>query len=140
MSQVPNPVMSGARVTLAEADVAGVRVEPIRMVTVRGRVLSSAGVSVQGLSVGGTPLASGGPMGPQRPGTVAADGTFEFRTWPSRVIIRISTPGPAMQQRGSPSRELRSRVVRLNGVDVTRTGIDVRAGRDVSGLVIELGQ
>ena len=129
-----------SRVTLAEADVTGVRVEPIRMVAVRGRVLSSAGVSVQGLSVGATPMATGGPMGPQRPGTVAPDGTFEFRTWPSRVMVRISTPGPAIQQRGSPSRELRSRVVRLNGVDVTKTGIDVRAGRDVAGLVIELGR
>ena len=140
MSQVPNPVMSGARVTLTEADVTGVRVEPVLMVTVRGRVLSSAGVSVQGLSVGATPMATGGPMGPQRPGIVDADGNFEFRTWPSRVMVRISTPGPAIQPRGSPSRELRSPVVRLNGVDVTKTGIDVQAGRDLARLVIELGR
>jgi hypothetical protein len=140
MSQDPNPVMSGARVTLAEADVTGVRVEPIHMVAARGRVLSSARVSVQGLSVGGTPLASGGPMGPQRPGTVDADGNFEFRTWPGRVIVRVFGEGPALQPPGSQSRELRSRVVRLNGVDVTRTGIDLQPGRDVNGLVIELGR
>jgi hypothetical protein len=141
MSQVPNPVMSGARVTLAEADVTGVRLEPIRMVTVRGRVLSTAGVSVQGLTVGATPMASGGPMGPQRPGTVDANGNFEFRTWPGRVFVRVfpATPPPPGSGRGRSS-ELRSRVVRLNGADVTKTGIEVRPARDVAGMVIELGR
>jgi hypothetical protein len=140
MSQVPNPIMSGVRVTLAEADVADVRVEPIRMVTVRGRVTSPDGESVRGLSVGATPLESGGPMGPQRPGTVKADGTFEFRTWLVFVIVRVHRPGPAIQSRGSSSREVRLRVVRLNGADVTKTGIEIRPGRDVAGLVIELGR
>jgi hypothetical protein len=30
--------------------------------------------------------------------------------------------------------------VRLNGADVTGTGIDIRPGRDVAGVVIELGR
>ena len=138
MSQVPNPVMSGAQVTLAEADITGVRVEPIRMVWVRGRVLAPAGMATRGFVVGATPIMGGGPMGPQRPGTVDANGNFEFRTWPSRVIVRINTPGPARQTPGTPSREVRSRVVRFNGVDVTKTGLEIRAGRDLTGLVIEL--
>ena len=139
MSQVPNPVMSGARVALAEADVTGVRLEPIRRVAVRGRVRAPGGVSVQGLSVSAMPLINEGPAGPQKPGVVGADGVFEFQTWPGRAIVRISqvetTP------RGSRGRELRPiPVVRLNGVDVTKTGIDIRPGREVTGVVIELGR
>jgi hypothetical protein len=141
MSRVPNPVMSGARVTVAEADVSGVRVEPIRMVRLRGRVVASGGRSVRGLSVGALPLEPGGPMGPQRPGIVDVDGNFEFRTWPGRVVVRVlsATPAPPGSGRGRSS-ELRSRVVRLNGADVTKTGIDVLPARDVAGLVIELGR
>jgi hypothetical protein len=141
MSQVPNPMMSGAKVTLAEADVAGVRVTPIRMVSVRGRIVASAGASVRGLSVGAISLVSEGPMGPQRPGIVDADGNFEFRTWPSRVIVRVfsATPPAPGSGRGRSS-ELRSRVVRFRGVDVTKTGLDIAPGRDLTGLVVELGR
>ena len=141
MSQVPNPVMSGARVTVAEADVSGVRVEPIRMVRVRGRVVASSGRSVRGLSVGAIPLEPGGPMGPQRPGIVDVNGNFEFRTWPGRVIVRVNQPRPEIPPPGGGrSLELRSRVVRFNGVDVTTAGLDIQPGRDLTGLVIELSR
>lgn len=139
MSQVPNPVMSGARVTVAEADVTGVRLEPIRRVTVRGRVMAPAGVSVQGLTVSAMPFGIGGPNGPERGGVVAADGTFEFQTWPRRSIVRVSNvvkiPGGS---RGLALRPLP--VVRLDGADVTKTGIDIQPGRDIRGLEIELGR
>jgi hypothetical protein len=139
MAGVENPVMSGAKVTLAEADVAGVRLQPIRRVAVRGRVVAPGGGAVQGLVVGATQIVSEGPAGPGQQGTVAADGGFEFHTWPGRVIVRISEPGPPIQTpSGLRSREIGSRVVRFNGADVTRTGIDVRPGRDVAGLAIEL--
>jgi hypothetical protein len=139
MSQVPNPVMSGARVTVAEADVTGVHLEPIRRVTVHGRVRAPRGVSVQGLAVSALPLVNEGPAGPNGAGNVAADGTFEFQVWPRRSIVRVSnvvnTPA------GSRGLELRPLpVVRLNGADVTRTGIDIQPGRDIRGLEIELGR
>ena len=137
MAGVANPVMSGARITVADDDVSGVRLEPIRQVAVRGRVAAPDGVAVRGLSVSALPLISEGPAGPQRPGSVGADGTFEFHTWPGRVIVRIASvetlPG------GSRLRE-RPRIVRLNGVDVTATGIDIQPGRDVGGLMIEIGR
>ena len=137
MGGVPNPVMSGARVTLADADVTGLRLEPIRRVAVRGRVVAPPGVTVQGLSVSAIMLISEGPSGPGRAGVVGADGAFEFYTFPRRVIVRVSEvekiPGGT---RGHP----RSRVVRLNGADVTNTGIDIQPGRDLSGLVIEIGR
>ena len=135
MSQVANPVMSGARVALAETDVTGLRLEPIRRVVVRGRVTAPAGTVIQGLSVGAIPLMSEGPAGPQRAGTVGADGTFEFHTWPGRVIVRI---GDVERGPGFSKLHQRQRVVRFNGVDVTRTGVDIHAGRDVRGLLINL--
>jgi hypothetical protein len=135
MSQVPNPVMSGARVALAEADVSGLRLEPIRRVAVRGRVTAPAGTVIQGLSVSAIPLVSEGPAGPQRGGTVGADGTFEFHTWPGRVIVRI---GDVESGPGFSRLHERQRIVRLNGVDVTRTGVDIQQGRDAGALVIEL--
>jgi hypothetical protein len=134
MSQVANPVMSGARITLAEADVTGVRLEPIRRVAVRGRVVAPPGVPIQGLSVSAIPLVSEGPAGPQGPGPVRADGAFEFHTWPGRVIVRVFDDGK------TPGSRPRPRVVRFNGANVTRTGIEVERGRDFNGLVIEIGR
>lgn len=139
MSQVPDPVISGLRVTVAEADITGVRLEPIRRVTVRGRVMAPAGMSVQGLTVSAMPLVNEGPAGPNGGGVVAADGTFEFQTWPRRSIVRVSNvvKTPA----GSRGLELRPLpVVRFNGADVTRTGIEIQPGRDIRGLEIELGR
>ena len=66
------------------------RLEPIRRVTVRGRVMAPAGVSVQGLTVSAMPFVIEGPNGPEKGGVVAADGTFEFQTWPRRSIVRVS--------------------------------------------------
>ena len=137
MSKVPDPVMSGARVTLAEADVTGLRLEPIRRVAVRGRVTAPAGTVVQGLAVSAIPLISEGPAGPQSAGTVTANGTFEFHTWPGRVVVRV---GEVERGPGFSRLHQRQRVVRLNGADVTRTGFDVQPGRDVGGLLIELAR
>ena len=130
MSQVANPVMSGARVTVADADITGLRLEPIRRVAVRGRVVAPADVSVQGLTVSAVPMMNDGPNGPQAGGVVGADGAFELLTWPRRITLRATPAG----------RGRAPLAVRLNGTDVTRTGIDVRAGRDVTGVVIELGR
>jgi hypothetical protein len=133
MSGVPDPVMSGARVTLTGADVSDVRVEPIRRVAVRGRVVGPPGVRVQGLSVSAIPLVSEGPAGPQKAGIAGEDGAFEFHTWPGRVVVRVMTTEP-----GGRAREWRARTVRLNGADVTRAGIEISPQRNLTGVVIEL--
>jgi hypothetical protein len=102
-------------------------------------VMAPAGMSVQGLTVSAMPLINDGPNGPEKEGVVAADGTFEFQTWPRRSLVRVSNvvkiPG------GSRGLELRPLpVVRFNDADVTRTGIDIQPGRDIRGLEIELGR
>lgn len=131
MSGVPDPVMSGARVTLDEQDILDLRVMPIRMVRVRGRLIMKAAagrIDPTSISIGATPLYSEGPMGPQRPGTLRNDLTFEFRAWPGLVIVRVS-----QDRRQLPA------AVRLNGKDVTTTGIVLPPDRDVSGLEILVG-
>ena len=131
MSGVPDPVMSGARVTLDEQDVRDVRVLPIRMVRVRGRLVLRASAQrfePSSLSIGATPLYSQGPAGPGRPGTARSDLTFEFRAWPGPVMVRVwqnRKPLPA--------------TMRLNGKDVSKTGIELPQDRDVSGLEIIIG-
>jgi hypothetical protein len=64
---------------------------------------------------------------PNRPGTLRDDLTFEFRTWPAFGYVRVFPESEWIVER-----------VRLNGVDVTNTGIDFRAGRDITGLEIDL--
>ena len=123
------PKVSGAKVTIAEADVANVRVTPIEMVRVTGRVTVAAArpeLPYATIQVGATPASFEGNPGPQRAGTVRKDLTFEFRTWPSRAYVRalILSPGWAVK------------AVRLNGKDVTDRDVDF--GHDVSGLEIEV--
>ena len=78
------------------------------------------------VQVGASPVDFDGNPGPQSPGTVNADLTFEFRTWPSVGRIRVQLPpGWAVK------------AIRLNGVDVTDKPIDFVAGKVVSGLEIE---
>jgi hypothetical protein len=62
------------------------------------------------------------------PGRVNEDFTFEIKARPARVVLRVnaSTGGWTLK------------AVRLNGADVTDSGIEVKPGEDMSGLEIEL--
>ena len=124
--------VSGATIVVADRDLSAIRVAPIRMVTVTGRVVidPSMGELAKrgGIRVGASPLDFDGNPGPQIPGTVKEDLTFEFRTWPSRGIVRIHAEG----------RELVPRAVRINGDLIDRRNVVFAAGRPLSGLEIDL--
>lgn len=126
------PKVSGAKVVVAGADVAGVRVLPIAMVVVTGRlVVNPADRSLlqpSTIQIGASPINFDGNPGPQRPGIVRNDLTFEFRTWPSAGRVRITFQ----------AREWPIKAIRLNGVDVTDKPIDFMEGKELSGLEIEL--
>ena len=125
------PLVSGAKVILAGEDVTGVRVIPILMVRATGRLIldpaTRSALSPSAVHVGASPVDFDGNPGPQQPGTVNADLTFEFRTWPSAGRIRVQLP---------PGWSVKA--IRLNGIDVTDKPIDFVEGRVVSGLEIEL--
>jgi hypothetical protein len=125
------PKISVAAVTVSDRDVMDVRVQPLPMVHATGRVVIDPAVRsslhTSAMRISAMPMDNQGNPGPQRPGTLRDDLTFEFRTWPGLGYVRVF-----------PESEWIIANIRLNGLDVTRTGVDFRAGRDVTGLEIEL--
>jgi hypothetical protein len=126
------PKVSGAKVAVVDSDVTNIRVTPIEMVRATGHLLvdPAARPSLQPstIEVAASPVDFNGNPGPQRPGLVRDDLTFEFRTWPSVGYIRVFIGSPEWILKG----------VRLNGVDVTDKDIDFRPGQEISGLEIEV--
>ena len=128
------PKVSVATVRVVDRDVTGVRVEALPMVRVTGRVVIDPALRSSlpaTMLIGTTPFDFQGNPGPSRPGIVRGDLTFELYTWPRPGYVVVST-------RSERRSEWTVTRVRHNGIDVTRTGIDFRPGRDVSGLEIEL--
>jgi hypothetical protein len=125
------PKVSGVRVDVHGEDISGIRVRPIHMATVRGRVVIDPVVRASlgtPLTVSGFPFSSDGNPGPQRAGTVKEDSTFEFRTWPAHGFVRVFAGG----------RELFDFAVRLNGKDVTQDGVDFVEDAVISGVEIAI--
>ncbi len=125
------PRVSVATVKVVDHDVSNVRVDPLTMVRVTGRIIVDPAVRPSlhpsSISVAAVPIDFDGNPGPTRPGVVRPDLTFEFHAWPGRGYVRVS-----------PATEWTVTRVRLDGVDVTHRGIDFRAGRDLSGLEVDL--
>ena len=127
------PKVSGAKVIVTDGDVTRVRVVPIEMVKATGRLVLNASqraLLASGITVSGVPVDADGNPGPTRPGTVRDDLTFEFRAWPGPGYIRVSVG----------RQEWTTKSVRLNGVDLGDRDIDFQQGKEISGLVVELGK
>jgi len=123
--------VSGATVVMKGANVTDVVVAPIRMVRGTGRVLSSSSLSnlnPSAIRVGAVPVDFNGNPGPQLFGVVRDDLTFEFKTWPAACRIRVD---------GLPSGWTVA-AIRVKDRDITNQAIEFEAGRDVSGIEIEL--
>ena len=127
------PKLSGAKVTVFDGDVTRVSVMPIEMVKATGRLIldsSQRSLLSSGITVSAAPTDWDGNPGPQRAGAVREDLTFEFRTWPGPGYIRVFVG----------RQEWTTRAVRLNRVDIGDRDIDFQAGREISGLEVELGK
>jgi hypothetical protein len=126
------PKVSVATVTVAGSDVGGVRVAPVSMVRATGRVIVDAvhrpRLQPATIVVAGAPSSFEGMPGPQRPGRVAADLTFEFRTWPGRGRIRVRTESTGWIVTS----------VRWKGVDITDKEVQFAAREDLDGLEVHL--
>jgi hypothetical protein len=124
------PRVSGATVKVYDGDVRRVRVMPIEMVKITGRLVGDARRSLKPseITVAGTPADSNGNPGPSRGGIVKEDFTFEARAWPAVGYIRIFVG----------RQEWAVKTLRLNGVDLGGNTIEFRAGEDISGLEVEL--
>jgi len=131
---VDTPLISGAKVIVDGTDVIGVKVMPIHMVRASGRLVVDAAARAafdpSGVSIRATPADFEGNPGPERPGTVKDDLTFEFRTWPGPHFVRATVPSPSWTVKA----------IRYNGADVTNSPIDFKEGDAVTGLEIELAR
>ena len=128
-----------ARVTVAGEDIDGVRLTGVKGSTATGRVFLTQAGGAGG--TGGTAMnlsslqlmaTSSTPALLNQPSTarIAEDGTFEMKVQPGNQLIRMNPIGAFAN--------IRVKSVRLNGADVTDSGIDFRPNEDLSGLEVEL--
>jgi protocatechuate 3,4-dioxygenase beta subunit len=125
------PQFSAAFVTVTGQDVSGVTLAPILPVAVSGRVVfddsaaaqsvkpSNVRVFVQSLGPDDGLLGVGFIVN-GRPPVLADDFTFEVKTAPGRLALRVNAPAASNMPNGWQMKS-----IRLNGVDVTDTGFDV---------------
>jgi protocatechuate 3,4-dioxygenase beta subunit len=128
------PSSASADVTVNGSDIDGLRLEPVRPVAITGRLVvdraAAAALKPETFQVIASPknptdmrfLATGPPR------AVNSDLTFESTAAPGAVIFRVNAAQPGWMIRS----------VRLNGADITDTGMDIRGGEDVPGLEIEV--
>ena len=122
-----------AMVTVAGEDIADLKLTGVKSSTATGRVILPQGptsgpsvASLQLLALSSTPDLLNVPSTAR----VSDDSTFEMKVQPGNHLIRMN---PTAGFAGA-----RIKAVRLNGTDVTDTGIDFRPNEDVSGLEVEL--
>ena len=122
-----------AKISVAGEDITGLRLTGVKSSTVTGRIIlpqaATGGMNVATLQL---IAASSTPELLNAPSTarVSEDSTFEMKVQPGNRVIRMNTIGAFANTR--------IKAVRLNGADVTDTGIDFRPNEDVSGLEVEL--
>jgi hypothetical protein len=121
-----------AKITVAGDDIVGLRLTGVKSSTVTGRIVfpqTGTDMSVSALqlfAISSTPEMFNNP-GPTR---INEDSTFEMRVQPGNYLIRMNPQGNFAN--------VRIKTVRLNGIDVTDTGVDVRPNEDLNGLEVEL--
>jgi protocatechuate 3,4-dioxygenase beta subunit len=119
-------------VTVAGEDLSSVIIMTSKGASVAGHVTFEGGTkpaTLTGIRVSAMALENDGPMmGMGGGGTVKADATFEMRGLSGARIIR-----PANLPPGWMLKE-----VRVNGADVTDTGVEFKSGEAVSGVEIVL--
>jgi hypothetical protein len=126
-----------AAVTVAGEDISGVQLVGARESALSGRIVidpaTASGLQASTIRVTAQPLRPEfGMPGPGGGGTVKDDLTFEFRARPGPIVIRANSGPP------NGSSALMLKAVRLNGADITDTGLDIRSNEDVTGLEVEL--
>jgi hypothetical protein len=100
--------------------------------TVTGRITlpqDAAGMSISTLQLNALP-STPEPLGQANTSHVSDDATFEMRMQPGNQLIRMNPVGAFANTW--------IKAVRLNGVDVTDSGLDIRPNEDLNSVEIEL--
>jgi hypothetical protein len=133
------PEFSTALVTINGEDLSGVTLVPTAPVTIAGRVVfddpgASQSLKASNIRVLAQPLGTDDSLlgGGGLPSPLHDDFTFENKTFPGRVALRAVVPITPDASNG-----WQLKAVRVNGVDVTDTGVDV-GPQGTSGIEIEV--
>jgi len=125
-----DPESATMTITATGDDITDVSLVASKPSSATGRIVMDPGAAAalpQGLMLFPSPIdTSAIGMGAGGPTRLADDGTFEMKSAPGRVRIMVGGSGWTL------------RSVRLNGADVTDTGIEFKANQDISGLEIEI--
>jgi hypothetical protein len=120
-----------ARITVEGDDISGFRLAGVKSSNVSGKVVfdqaSTDKTPATALQLTMVPEIPD-PLGPGGLAKVNDDLTFDARVQPGRHFVRL----------GAQSKDVMLKAVRLNGDDVTDTGVEFRAAEDVAGLEVEL--
>jgi len=138
MSPRSNDGISGAsqaNVTVDGQDIDNLRLTPIALVSVHGRVVIDP-ASAQTLRPNSfrvmmrpkSPEDAMMPIGPPEP--VKDDATFELKALPGTQLLQLLPSGPGSVWQ--------TKSIRVAGFDVTDAGIDVRSGEEINDLEIEI--
>jgi protocatechuate 3,4-dioxygenase beta subunit len=131
-----SPEFASAQITVAGEDISGVRLTGVKQSVLTGRIVfndpaAAASLRATMFRPGVTP-ANPEDMGPMMGGPgmphVSEDFTFEIKARPGKSVIRMmsATPGWTL------------RAVRLNNIDVTDEGFEIRPNEDLSSIEIEM--
>jgi hypothetical protein len=130
---VAPPDVLTASVTVNGGDVSGVVVAPMRKVAVSGRITFQGGApspslrgSMMRIAVSPRSLEASLMQGP--PATVRDDFTFELTVPAAEIALRPTTG----------SQDWVVKAIRVGAADITDVGVDLRGGRELSGVEIEL--
>lgn len=120
-------------ITVSGDDLSNVVIVTAKGATASGRLIFDDGSkpsSVTNIRVSAAPVDSDGPVVSfgGGPGSVKADGTFELKSLSGTRIIRAANVPPGWMLKS----------VRVNGNDVTDSGMDFKAGESISGLEVTL--
>ena len=122
-------------ITVSGADMTGVRLAAAKPSPLSGRIVFSDSVAAASLRPAMlrpflTPKnpEESGPMMGGGPPKVNDDFTFEFRSQPGTMVIRMGSSMPGWGLKA----------VRVNGIDVTDDGFEVRPSEGIDGIEIEL--
>ena len=132
-----DPEFAAMDIIVAGDDLTDVHLAATRSVTVTGRLVMDAAAAASfrpgGYSVFANPAQ---PdiffMGNSRPGKVNEDFTFSVKARPGKMKFNVGSQGPG----GGTG--FTQRAVRLNGVDIIDTGVEIKPNQDVAGLEIEM--
>jgi protocatechuate 3,4-dioxygenase beta subunit len=127
----PNGETAAMKLTVTGEDITDLQIIGAKPSTATGRVVVDPAIASSlpsTLMVTAMPVEFGPMMMGMSPGRMADDGTFELKSAPGKMRITLNGPVPGWT----------IRTVRLNGSDVTDTGIEFKPNEDISGLEVEI--